>query len=49
LTGAAGSRLLGAATARHRNAEVAKRCDIIAAAIHQRQSIADLLDLATHA
>jgi hypothetical protein len=29
----------------HRDAEVAKRCDIIATAIHQRLTVTDLLDL----
>lgn len=45
LTGAAHGRLLGAQLLGHHDAEVAKRCDIIAAAIHQRLSVADLLDL----
>lgn len=45
LTGAADGRLLGAPLLGHRHAEVAKRCDIIGAAIHQRLSVTDLLDL----
>jgi NADPH-dependent 2,4-dienoyl-CoA reductase/sulfur reductase-like enzyme len=45
LTGAADGRLLGVQLLGHHHAEVAKRCDIIAAAIHQRLSVADLLDL----
>lgn len=38
-------RPLGAQLLGHRGAEVAKRCDIIAAAIHQHLSVTDLLDL----
>ena len=45
LTGAADGRLLGGQLLGHRRAEVAKRCDTIAAAIHQRLSVTDLLDL----
>lgn len=45
LTGHSDGRLLGAQLLGHRNAEVAKRCDIIAAAIHQRLAVTDLLDL----
>lgn len=45
LTGDADGTLLGGQLLGHRDAEVAKRCDVIAAAIHQRLRVADLLDL----
>lgn len=45
LTGAIDGQLLGAQLLGHRDAEVAKRCDIIATAIHQRLTVTDLLDL----
>ena len=45
LTGDADGQLLGAQLLGHRDAEVAKRCDIIATAIHQRLTVTDLLDL----
>ena len=45
LTADADGLLLGAQLLGHTNAEVAKRCDLIATAIHQRLTVADLLDL----
>jgi NADPH-dependent 2,4-dienoyl-CoA reductase/sulfur reductase-like enzyme len=45
LTGDLDGRLLGAQLLGHRDAEVAKRCDVIAAAIHHASSVDDLLDL----
>lgn len=44
LTGDADGRLLGAQLLGYRDAEVAKRCDVAAAAIHQRLNVTDLLD-----
>lgn len=45
LTADAGGLVLGAQLLGHIDAEVAKRCDLIATAIHRRLSVADLLDL----
>lgn len=45
LTGDATGQLLGAQLLGYRDAEVAKRCDIVAVAMHQRLSVTDLLDL----
>lgn len=45
LTADADGPVLGAQLLGHTDAEVAKRCDLIATAIHHRLTVADLLDL----
>lgn len=45
LTAATDGRLLGAQLLGHVDAEVAKRCDVVATAIHQRLTVPELLDL----
>jgi len=45
LTADADGLLLGAQLLGHIDAEVAKRCDLVATAIHRRLTVADLLDL----